>query len=222
MSVRGAETPSSAGRSLKEQFLWALLLAALVALTIGPLDALLNFLATPLGDRLPDPTRVAITLGAGLILTLFCFGVLFAAFVSLSLVCRLNRWPYRRITLVLAVCPFAVLLKSSIGNFGLAGFGGVFARVVLGRASARRPTDGLAGPPGWSGVESRGGLQCPHLGVHPRRSDHLLSAWTGDYLAGAGLDRSVWRCCCGGPRFPDRARAKPRIPEDRGVRRRPT
>jgi len=130
LSLRGAERPSPAGRTGTEQFLWALVLSALVALTVGPLDALLNLLATPLGNRLPDPTRANITLGAGFILTLFCFAVLLAAFLVLLLVCRPMRWPYRRITLILAVGPFSVLLKSAIGNFGLAGFGGPAARTA--------------------------------------------------------------------------------------------
>lgn len=130
MSLRDAQRPNPAGRTGREQFLWALLLSALAALTVGPLDALLNFLATPLGRRMPDPTRANITLGAGFILTFFCFAVLLAAFLFLLPVCRLKRWPYRRITLILAVGPFAVLLKSAIGNFGLAGFGGPAARAA--------------------------------------------------------------------------------------------
>lgn len=128
MSTRAADKPNADRRSGREQFLWALLLAALTALTVGPLDALLNLFSTPLGDRSPDPIRADIILGAGLILTLICFGVLLAALLALQLACRPRAWPYRRISLILAVCPFAVLLKSSIGSFGRAGFGGPAAR----------------------------------------------------------------------------------------------
>ncbi len=130
MPLRGAENSQST-ESLAAQFHWALALSALTALAVGPLDALLNLLTVPLGDGPPgppDPTRANMTLSAGFILTVFCFAGLLTAFLSVLLMCRRWPWPFQRITLFLAALPFAVLLKSAIGNFGLAEFGGPAAR----------------------------------------------------------------------------------------------
>lgn len=130
MPAHGAENPNPAEPPNASPFYWALALSALTALAVGPLDALLNFLAAPLGDWPPPPARVHIILGAGLMLTLLCFVGLLASFLGLLLVTRPPRPSFRRITFVLAALPFAGLLKSAIGSFALVGFGGPAARAA--------------------------------------------------------------------------------------------